>query len=439
MRRLLACCTALLAVASLGFVPALAPATAPALAPGTAPETAPETATDAAELVSDTSRTIVVFNDHVTDVAATTQRLLTPLGLTPVHLYAHALQGFAVEARPEDLTPIADDPAVAYLEADREVRTAAQTIPSGVRRVDAVVAAAGIGSGNQVPVDIAIIDTGIASHSDLRVVERLDCTNRSIEPTVEYVEFLVFGSCKQGGSDNDGHGTHVAGIVAARDNSFGVVGVAPGARLWAIKVINKTSGGSLSDVVAGVDEVARRGSTIEVANISLVADGRSSAMDDAIAGATSAGVVVVVAAGNGAKNASSTTPANSPRAITVSAVTDLDGLPGGQRQGDCNGGDDRFATYSNYGSVVDIAAPGSCITSTARGGGYQDMSGTSMATPHVAGAAALRIHQRGLSATSGRWSTVRDDLLSTSAAHGTSCGYTGSPSKERLLDLRKGC
>lgn len=426
MRRMAAACAAALTLAGLAFAPA--------------PPSPDPVQADPAAAPTPTGRTIVVLDDDVQDVASVARRLLGPRDLRPLHLYQHALRGFAVDATPEELAGVEDDPDVAHVEADREVRTAAQTVPTGVRRVDAV-AAAGIGSRGQVPVDIAILDTGIAAHGDLRVVERLDCRAQGFEASTDYVNWVLFGTCKQGGTDNDGHGTLVAGIAAARDNSSGVVGVAPGARLWAIKVINGTKGGSLADVVAGLDAVTREAPRIEVANISLVARGSSPAMDEAIAGAISEGIAVVVAAGNDSRNAKDTTPANSPGAITVSAVTDLDGRHGGTRSctRNCYGGDDRFASYSNYGAVVDIAAPGSYIVSTARGGGLDTTSGTSMAAPHVAGAAALRIHQRGFSPVASRSGKVLSDLLSRAAPENTTCGYRGSPSNERLLDLVKGC
>jgi subtilisin len=407
---------------------------APSVTPAAPTDGPPVGDAPVSQYITDADTTMVVFRDTVQDPAALTRELLDPLGLQPTHIFRFALRGFSVDAPASDLLVLTGHPDVAYLESDREVQTAAQSVPRGVMRIDAV-AAAGIGNGSTTNVDIAIIDTGIASHSDLSVSERIDCTDRSALLGVSYI---LFG-CPSGGTDNDGHGTHVAGIAGARDNGADVVGVAPGARLWAIKVIDKTNGGSLADVIAGVDHVANRANSIEVANISLVASGTSSAMNAAIDGATDAGVVVVVAAGNASTNASGTTPANSPKAITVSAITDLDGRARGARSGSCNGRDDTFASYSNYGAVVNIAAPGSCIVSTARGGGVTSLSGTSMASPHVAGAAALRIAQRGLSASSSRSSTILTDLLGTSASENTTCGYTGSPSNEKLLDLIAGC
>lgn len=429
MRRLLAAAAAALAASSVAFAPSTSPRPADLVA------TDVVTAADAGEPGPATT-SIVVFEDHVDDVAATTQRLLQPRGLQPAHVYRHALRGFSVAVPPTEVADLALDADVAYVEADRPVRAAAQSVPRGVRRVDAIPAA-GIGGGVQVPVDIAIIDTGIAAHSDLRVVERVDCTDASIEPTVEYVEFLVIGACKSGGGDTDGHGTHVAGTAAARDNGSGVVGVAPGAHLWSIKVLDSTTSGSLSDLVRGIDEAARDADEIEVANISLVADGRSAAMDDAVRGATDAGVVVVAAAGNDRRSVDNVTPANSPGAISVAAITDLDGRPRGLRSGTCSGRDDRFATYSNHGA--DIAAPGSCIVSTDHEGGLSSSTGTSMAAPHVAGAAALRIHQQGFGPSGNRAQRVLDDLLASAAPENSTCGYRGSPSNERLLDLRRGC
>lgn len=420
MRRTTGVALAIIALLATAFTPAV-PVTVPASSSSASASTA----------------TIVVLRDGV-DVAATVQRLLTPHGMAPRHVYVHALSGFSVEAPADVVAAIAADPAVAFVESDRAVRTAAQVTPRGVERIDADHAA-GVGSGKDLAVDVAIIDTGIASHSDLRVHERVDCTDKSIEPTVEFVTYLLTDNCKSGGTDSDGHGTHVAGIVGARDNGSGVVGVAPGARLWSIRVLTETNNGSLQDVIAGVDHVALHADEIEVANISLVAEGESDAMDAAIEGATDAGVVVVVAAGNDSKSANNYTPANSPDAITVSAVTDLDGRPGARKScsSNCLGGDDRFASYSNHGA--DIAAPGSYILSTSRDGKTATLSGTSMAAPHVAGAAALRIQQLGLASAANRAQRVLDDLLSTSARENTACGYKDSPSNEKLLDLRTGC
>jgi hypothetical protein len=186
------------------------------------------------------------------------------------------------------------------------------------------------------------------------------------------------------------HGTHVAGIAAAFDNTSGVVGVAPGARLWAVKVLDDNGDGAVSVIIAGVDYVAQHDTEIEVANMSLTGDGEVQSLDDAIQGAVDAGVVFTLAAGNSSKDVSLAFPAGHPNAITVSALEDYDGKPGGISG---NSQDDTFAGFSNYGPGIDIMAPGRNIRSTVPGGGLANKSGTSMAAPHVAGAAALYLSQ----------------------------------------------
>jgi subtilisin family serine protease len=178
-----------------------------------------------------------------------------------------------------------------------------------------------------------------------------------------------------------------------------VVGVAPGARLWAVKVLNRRGSGWLSDILEGVDYVTQHAAEIEVANMSLGGQGPSGALNAAIAASVRAGVVYAVAAGNSAADASTFSPANHPDVITVSALADSDGLPGGLGPDFVYGNgkkanrdkDDTLADFSNYGPLVEVAAPAVRILSTFPGGGLAYGSGTSMAAPHVAGAAALLV------------------------------------------------
>ena len=306
-------------------------------------------------------------------------------GASVTHVYRHALKGYSASLTRAAAAALAADPRVAAVLPDREVRMSAQTVPPGIDRVGAGESSAASGDGRgSVDVDIAVLDTGIdPKHRDLNVVGGVNC----IQGNNTY-------------ADLHGHGTHVAGIAAAKDNNTGVVGVAPGARLWAVRVLDANGGGSWSSIICGIDWVTAHASTIEVANMSLGGFGGEGsctdrALHEAICRSTAAGVTYVVAAGNSSSDASNFVPATYDEVITVSAITDFDGKPGGLGTPTCQlGHDDTFASFSNFGPDVDLTAPGMCVMSTWRGGGYRSISGTSMASPHVAGAAALFLATR---------------------------------------------
>ncbi|MEW6471118.1 MAG: S8 family peptidase [Actinomycetota bacterium] len=295
------------------------------------------------------------------------------------HVYTHALQGFSYEGSAESAADLARDPRVRSVVPDRPVAATAQTVPTGVLRVDGPLSgtASGDGSGS-VDVDIAVLDTGIdVDHPDLNVVGGVNCSTGS------------------GYDDDNGHGTHVAGTAAAIDDGAGVVGVAPGARLWAVRVLDSRGAGAWSSVICGIDWVTANASVIEVANMSLGGSGdaghcRDGGLREAICRSVASGVTFAVAAGNESADVARHVPAAFPEVITVSALADFDGLPGGLGAATCRSDqDDTFADFSNHGDGVDLIAPGVCITSTWPGGGNRTISGTSMASPHVAGAAAL--------------------------------------------------
>jgi subtilisin family serine protease len=325
---------------------------------------------------------IVVLKPGTDDVAATAEDLTRDVNAELETVYDAALDGFSVTATAREAADLARDPLVAYVERDEPVSSNDQEVPTGIDRIFA--------SGNvgldvdgvddvRVDVDVAVLDGGIdLQHPDLDVVGGVDC--------------MLGPSCVAGGDDDGRHGTHVAGTIGALDNGFGVVGVAPGARLWAVKVLDANGNGFVSGIIRGVDWVTANAGTIEVVNMSLGAAGFSQALHDAIQSAVDQGVAFAVSAGNFDVNAANYSPAAFDNVLTVSALADFDGRPGGRGSPTCQfDQDDTLADFSNWGAVVDIVAPGRCITSTwpVELGGYGVMSGTSMAAPHVAGALAL--------------------------------------------------
>ncbi len=342
------------------------------------------------------------------------------------HVYRHAMKGFAVTLDATSVAALRRDPRVLSVEADQVVTIAAQDVPTGIRRVfaddNSNLKINGL-EDFRADVDVAIRDTGVDfDHPDLTVVARTACANRT--------------SCvNNSGDDAHGHGSHVAGTVGAIDNGIGVVGVAPGARIWSVKVLGDNASGTLSGVAAGVDWVAARADEIEVVNLSLGCDGcTDSALTTAITNAVNKGIVFSVAAGNNTKDAKTFFPANHPDVITVSALADFNGEPGGGAGSTCRTDqDDTLASFSNFGPSIEIAAPGTCIYSTYKDGGYSTMSGTSMAAPHVAGAAALLASGSGKPVNRQGVQSVRDRLLET--ANTNWADDSGDNVKEPLLDV----
>ena len=290
------------------------------------------------------------------------------LGIAPQLLYGASISGFAAELTNGQVTALRHNPAVAYIEGDRVVALAppcgtpkggpcppddgggsGQTTPWGVARVGGPVAGA---SGTA-----WVIDTGVdLDHPDLNVD-----VGRS-------VNFVAKG--KSSPDDGNGHGTHVAGTIAALDNNIDVVGVAPGATVVSVRVLDNSGSGAYSWIIAGVDHVAAHGTSGDVANMSLGGP-PSQALDDAVR-AASARVRFTLAAGNSGDDANDYSPArvNGSNIYTISATAS-------------NG---CLTSWSNWGNPpVDFAEPGASILSTKRGGGTTTMSGTSMAAPHAAG------------------------------------------------------
>ena len=337
-------------------------------------------------VTGDAAAYIVVLEDGA-DARSLAAAHADRLGLDVGHVYGTALDGFSATMTPAAAAALRALPVVDSVQRDTKVSATAQTTPTGVDRADAEKSPTAKinGTDERVDVDVAVIDTGAdLDHPDLNIYRAgaKNCSTLALSP-----------------EDRHGHGTHVSGTIGALDNGAGVVGVAPGARIWPVKVLSDLGTGLNSDVICGIDYVAAHADQIEVANMSLGGAGSDDgncgrtdddAMHEAICAATAAGITFVVAAGNDSADAAESTPAAYDEVITVSALADFNGQPGGGAASTCRADeDDTFASFSNYGADVDIIAPGVCIESTWMNGGYNTISGTSMASPHVAGGAAL--------------------------------------------------
>lgn len=348
---------------------------------------------------------IVVYEDSVGDVDAATRSRERARGFRSRLRYRRALKGFAAQLSNGQVAALRRDPDVAFVSPDRRVRAlgtaplaAGEAIPTGVQRIGAATATAvrqSSGAG------VAVIDSGVdLDHADLNVADGVDC--------------VAPGTSAE---DENGHGTHVAGTVGARNTGAGVVGVAPGTPVHAVRVLDGAGNGTWSQIICGIDWVTANAATrgIKVANMSLGGLGTAiqacttttDALHRAICNSTAAGITYVVAAGNDGWDfdyaPTPDVPAAYPQVLTVSALADTDGRPGaagGAPACQLDERDDRYATFSNYaatsaGAAHTIAAPGTCIRSTWLAGGHGTSSGTSMAAPHVAAAVALCIDDNG--------------------------------------------
>jgi aqualysin 1 len=310
------------------------------------------------------------------------------LGAEIGHVCRAALNGYAARIPAGRLAELHADPRVAYVEADGAVATTAQTLPWGINRIDADVssALAGNGSGSVGTTNAYIIDTGVSAHADLNLVAHGNWT----------------GDGKN--YDCNGHGTHVAGTVGAKDDANHVVGAAPGVAVIGLKVLGCDGGGSMSNVIAAVDWLTGSAKKPAVANMSL-SGGALKSLDDAVRKSAKSGVLYVVAAGNSGANACDYSPARAGagtnNGIVTVAATDSS---------------NKEASWSNFGSCVDIWAPGVSILSTYHNGGTATMSGTSMASPHVAGAGGFYLSTNATVSPATAEATLKANVLSPGTA-----------------------
>ena len=308
---------------------------------------------------------IVVLDNSVSDPGQTANAMAQRHGLGVGFVYSHALDGFSAVIPNERVATVRADGRVDYVERDKTMYAVAQTPPWGINKIDADISStrAGNGSGSVSNANAYIIDSGIYRHTDLNVVE--------------HVNFTGDGQ----NTDCYGHGTHVAGSVAAKDNTSAVVGVAPGAPLTGLKVLGCNGSGVLSRILKGIDWVTANANEPAIANMSL-AGPTSQTLDDAVRRSAGSGVFYSIAAGNDGAKACNYSPARAGAGtnngiMTTAATNKSDGEP----------------SYSNYGSCVDIWAPGGTrevpILSSKKGGGTTTKWGTSQAAAHVGGGGAL--------------------------------------------------
>ena len=354
---------------------------------------------------------------------------------------------FAAALTAQQARALGADPAVAAVVPDYRVRASDTELvpgdiaPTGTRRIAAASTTRAQGASD---VRVGVIDTGIdLDHPDLNVSNGVNCVSRGAPA-----------------DDDNGHGTHVAGTIAARNNGAGVVGVAPGTALVAVKVLDANGDGTSSSIICGLEWVLGTlgddlpGNDVTVVNMSLGGPGpavqpcatTTDPVHRAVCAARDAGVTMVVAAGNSGWNydyaPSPDLPAAYPEVLTVTSMTDSDGRRGGSGPGPpCASAemDDQFASYSNYATTAaaaahTIAAPGTCIRSTWPGGGYRTLSGTSMAAPHVAGLVALCLSESGTAGPCAGLTPaqtvqkVRQDAATYRAGH-PGYGFRGDPSR----------
>ena len=368
------------------------------------------------------------------------------MGAEVLAVYGRAFQGYAARLSTDELRLVRADPRVLFVAPDTVVTAASQALPTGIDRVDGELSSTGSGDGmGAVNVNVAVLDTGIdVDHPDLNVVGGKRCV----------------GNANGSPDDDNGHGTAVAGVIGARDNAAAAVGIAPGTPLWAVKVLNKHATGNKSQILCGIEWVtatrtdANPANDIAVANMSIVGPGSDDGncgltnhdpLHVAICASVDAGVTYVVAAGNDGVDFADGLLASYDEVLTVTALWDSDGEPGGLNAGSfpfpeldfCTNNDDVVPIFSEFATLPSdqahtIAAPGVCINSTSNDGGAGLWwSGTSFSAPHVAGTAALCIQNGACAGLTPRQviQKLRLDAERYNTTTGTGYGFAGDPQR----------
>ncbi|KHN96324.1 Subtilisin-like serine protease PR1A [Metarhizium album ARSEF 1941] len=323
---------------------------------------------------------IVKFKDGVARIA--TDDVVSVLSSKADFVYEHTMNGFAGSLTKEELKSLRDHPDVDFIEKDAVMRinsiTEQSGAPWGLGRIShrekgstAYRYDDSAGEGTCV----YVIDTGI------------ETSHPQFEGRATWLKSFIDGEDE----DGHGHGTHCAGTIGSRD-----YGVSKKTKLFAVKVLDDQGSGSYSGILSGMDYVAQDSKTRDCPNGHFASmslgGGYSASVNKGAAGLVSSGVFLAVAAGNDNRDAKNTSPASEPTVCTVGATAS----------------DDNRSTFSNYGKVVDIFAPGTGILSTWIGGQTNTISGTSMATPHIAGLAAYISGLKGRSNPEDLCKTIQD-------------------------------
>jgi len=380
---------------------------------------------------------IVVLQDGADLPSKAIDRMARSYGIKLQHRYDTILDGFAADLTADQIAALRAEPAVAFIEEDAVVAEAAglsepvragETVPPGIRRVGGVAGTL----TRPAAAPVAVLDTGLdLANADLVARAGTNCVKPGAAP-----------------QDDSGHGTNVGGIIGARNTGAGVTGVAPGTPLYAVKVLAKNGAGTLSQILCGINWVTANAGAlgIRVANMSITGTGaddgacgnkNNDSWHKAVCASVAAGVTWVVSAGNASAGFEKTIPAAYPEVLTVTAMTDVDGLPGAKGKAPtCKKGetDDRFGTYSNFAATPaavahTLAAPGTCVVSAKLGGGTSTYFGTSQAAPHAAGAAAACFGTPEVPgpcaalSPAGVIARLRDDATAAGAA----VGFAGDP------------
>jgi subtilisin len=367
------------------------------------------------------------------------------------HIYDAALHGYAARLSDAGLVKVKGDPRVDFVQQDVQGNPlGAQTLPTGINRIDAELSAtvqAARTSSAPVAGDVAVYDTGIdTGHPDLNVAGGVNC----LGTISSYNDGTI--------SDQNGHGTHIAGTIGAKDDANGVVGVAPGVRLWSVRVNDSFGGSTASKQLCGINWVTANGPGlgIRVVNASQTLFGSTTddgncgysdndAMHQAICRSAEAGITWVFAAMNATRDFQATGGATFDQVLTVTAMGDSNGQPnvGSTAKFTCtppyksnskmsSETDDKYTSFSNFATLESdkahtIAAPGHCIWSTWKNQTYGYQSGTSMATPHAVGTVHLCIVSGQCTGTPAEIiQKVRSDAAAFNLAS-SGFGFTGDP------------